>query len=60
MRTQAILLLFLLNIFAVADSFAREIPLVYDLENTGASFPQPVLPSISDLPTINPLTDPFE
>ena len=60
MRTKPILLLILLNTFVVANSFAQEIPLVYDVENTGASFPQPVLPSISELPTINPLTDPFE
>lgn len=60
MRTKPILLLLLLNTFVVANSFAQEIPLVYNVENTGASFPQPVLPSISELPTINPLTDPFE
>ena len=60
MRTKPILLLLLLNTFVVANSFAQEIPLVYNVENTGARFPQPVLPSISELPTINPLTDPFE
>jgi hypothetical protein len=60
MRTQAILLLLLVNTCVVTNSFARKIPLVYDVENTGASFPKPVLPSISELPTINPLTDPFE
>jgi hypothetical protein len=60
MRTKPILLLLLLNTFVVANSFAQDIPLVYGVENTGASFPQPALPSISKLPTINPLTDPFE
>lgn len=60
MRTKPILLLLLVNTFVAADSFVREIPLVYDVENTGAGFPKPVLPSISELPTVNPLTDPFE
>ena len=60
MRTEPILLFLLLNAFVVSHSFAREIPLVYDVENTGANFPKPVLPSISKLPTIYPLTDPFE
>jgi hypothetical protein len=60
MRTQPILLLLLLNTYVVANSFAQKVPLVYDIENTGASFPPPVLPSISELGTIHPLTDPFE
>jgi hypothetical protein len=60
MGTKLSLLLLLLNIFMATNSFAREIPLVYDVENTGANFPQPVLPSIRELPTVNPLTDPFE
>jgi len=60
MRTKSILLLLLFNIFVVADLFGQKIPLVYDVENTGANFPQPVLPSISKLPNIHPLTDPFE
>jgi hypothetical protein len=60
MRTKSILLLLLFNIFVVADLFGQKIPLVYDVENTGANFPQPVLPSISELPNIRPLTDPFE
>jgi len=60
MGTKSILLLFLLNTFVVSHSFGREIPLVYEVENTGANFPKPVLPSLSELPTIHPLTDPFE
>lgn len=59
MKTTAIGLLLLVNTFAIANPSAQEIPFVYDVENTGASFPQPVLPSISELPTIHPLTDPF-
>ena len=60
MRIKLILLLLLFNPFVVAESLAQKIPLVYEVEHTGASFPKPVLPSISELPTINPFTDPFE
>ncbi len=35
------------------------IPFVYDVENTGANYPAPPLPTIDQLPTILPLTDPF-
>ena len=53
-----------LAIYLIAGSFvnssAQEIPLVYDLENRGAEFPQPILPAIKNLPVIEPLTDPFE
>lgn len=42
------------------QSNAQEIPLVYDVENTGASYQEPVLPSINELPVVHPLTDPFE
>lgn len=41
------------------ESYAQDIPLVYDVENTGAEFPQPILPGFSNLPVIEPLTDPF-
>ncbi|MCC3157532.1 T9SS type A sorting domain-containing protein [Hymenobacter sp. 15J16-1T3B] len=34
-------------------------PLVYSVENTGASCAAPVLPSFSQLPVVQPLTDPF-
>ncbi len=37
-----------------------QIPFVYNVENTGDSFPKPVLPAFADLPTITPLTDPFQ
>jgi hypothetical protein len=39
-------------------SFAQ-LPLVYTVENTGASCPAPPLPALSQLPVIEPLTDPF-
>ena len=50
----------LLLIFITVNSFAQQVPLVYDVENTGANFPLPVLPDISELPTVEPLPDPFE
>ena len=59
MRTKPTLLLLLLNSLAICNSLANEIPLVYEVENTGADLPKPVLPSIDELPTIRPLTDPF-
>lgn len=34
-------------------------PLVYSVENTGAKFALPVLPTLANLPTVEPLTDPF-
>ena len=36
-----------------------ERPLVYEVENTGADFPEPAYPTRSQLPFIEPLTDPF-
>ena len=60
MRTQTILLTILLNTLLVAVSFAQEMPLVYEVENTGADCPIPYLPSFSELPTIQALPDPFE
>ena len=35
------------------------IPLVYDVENTGAAYPEPAYPELGQLPYIQPLTDPF-
>ena len=40
-------------------SCKQEIPLVYDVENTGAEFALPVLPSVDELPVVEPLTDPL-
>src|SRR5689334_7597232 len=39
--------------------FAQAPPLVYTAENTGAGYKLPVLPSLSELPVIEPLPDPF-
>lgn len=38
---------------------AADIPFVYTVENTGANLAPPPLPDLEDLPTVNPLTDPF-
>lgn len=43
----------------LAFSCKQEIPLVYDVENTGADFELPVLPSFDELPVVEPLTDPL-
>lgn len=54
----------LLSMLLMANTVAgREtgtaVPLVYDVENTGSRFQAPPLPSIDELPTVEPLTDPF-
>jgi hypothetical protein len=59
-RIKVSLLLILLNTLVVFNSFAQGIPLVYDVENTGVDCTIPPLPSFSELPIIEPLTDPFE
>ena len=53
--------LFLLDTLIISDSYAQEMPLVYDVENTGADCPIPYLPAFSELTTIiKSLPDPFE
>lgn len=43
------------------QSVAQEIPLVYNIENTGIDCPEPPLPEYDDITReIDPLTDPFE
>jgi hypothetical protein len=37
----------------------HQLPLVFNVENTGASYPTPVFPSFAQLPIIRPLPDPF-
>lgn len=59
MRTPSLLLLLLASAFLGLPSSAQDVPLVYEVEHTGAAFPTPVLPPFSQLPAINPLTDPF-
>lgn len=57
---KAMFILLLAGTLSTINSTAQEKPFVYDVENTGANFPKPVLPAFSDLPIVNPLTDPFE
>lgn len=59
MRIKVGLILIVLITFVAVNSFAQKITLVYDVENTGAGYPKPVLPTLSELPTVNPLPDPF-
>jgi hypothetical protein len=35
------------------------VPLVYNVENTGAQYPAPTFPSFAQLPIVRPLPDPF-
>ena len=60
MRKPILLLVILLNTLMVVDLLAQELPLVYDVENTGADCPIPYLPAFSELPSFQPLPDPFE
>jgi len=60
MRNRIILLTLLLNIILFGDLLAQTMPLVYEVENTGADCPQPILPSLSELPVIQELPDPFK
>ena len=59
MRITIILVALLLSPLVNPDAWAQEMPLVYDVENTGADCPEPPLPSINDLPSIEALPDPF-
>lgn len=45
--------------FTGCNSTPKKIPLVYDVENTGANYAKPPLPSVDELPTVEPLPDPF-
>lgn len=38
----------------------KPIPLVYEIENTGAGYAVPVMPTVADLPVIRELPDPLE
>lgn len=65
-RTSLSLMLLVLLAAAAPGAFAQEntsgdssTPLVYNVENTGASFAAPVFPSFGQLPIIRPLPDAF-
>ena len=52
-------ILILLIVFPIAGFSAGKIPLVYTQENRGEKFAKPAMPDLSQLPVIEPLTDPF-
>ncbi|MCX6135107.1 MAG: hypothetical protein NTU47_14940 [Ignavibacteriales bacterium] len=59
MRNRVVLLLLLLTSCQLVDSVAQQLPLVYQVENTGADCPKPPLLLLNQLPTIPSLPDPF-
>ncbi len=60
MCSKAMFILLLAGTLSTINSSAQEKPFVYDMENTGANFAKPAFPALSDMPVVNPLTDPFE
>jgi hypothetical protein len=44
---------------AAGRSLAQDVPLVYEVENTGADCARPAMPDFDALPSIRPLPDPF-
>jgi hypothetical protein len=60
MKSRFPLFAVILCVIRASTASGQEIPLVYGVENTGAVYPAPPLPSIADLPVVEPLTDPFE
>ena len=58
-KSQGLLILSLM-VTGTLDTLAQDVPLVYDVEHTGAEFPEPVLPAFDTLPIVRPLPDPFE
>lgn len=53
--------LFLFTIvFFAASCGVKEIPLVYDVENSGAKYAAPVMPGLEQLPVTETLPDPLE
>lgn len=51
-----------MDVFALIDipALAQKIPLVYDIENTGATVQHLIFRAFDGLPDIRPLPDPFE
>lgn len=56
----SLLFILLTTFISGLTSYAQEIPLVYEVENTGADNATPILPTFDELPIIKPLTDPFQ
>jgi len=49
----------IISIFLLSSFTAAQIPYVYTVENTGASYPLPPMPTLANAPTITYLPDPF-
>ncbi|MBN2012178.1 T9SS type A sorting domain-containing protein [candidate division KSB1 bacterium] len=60
MRFKVSKFIFLFSALLVVNAFTQTMPLVYDVENTGADCPKPPLLSLDQLPLIPALPDPFE
>ena len=60
MKANSLILTLLLSVTVAVTTSAQKMPLVYDVENTGASFPPPNFPVLDSLPVIYPLPDPFQ
>jgi hypothetical protein len=54
------ILILLINFLLSLNTFTQDPPLVYNVEFTGIDCTKPPLPTLEDLPVIEPLTDPFE
>lgn len=59
-RSPSIVALALSAALTAGAAAAQDVPLVYAVEHTGADCTAPPLPSFDELPTVRPLTDPFE
>ncbi|MBN1300415.1 MAG: T9SS type A sorting domain-containing protein [Melioribacteraceae bacterium] len=59
MKSYSIISALIILLFMLSNLSAQEMPLVYDVENTGAECPSPYLPTFSELPAIKALPDPF-
>jgi hypothetical protein len=59
MKTRLILFVLIVNACMIGHGFAQTLPLVYSVENTGATYPIPTLPGLNELPVIPNLPDPF-
>ncbi|MES1218511.1 MAG: hypothetical protein ABUT20_23595 [Bacteroidota bacterium] len=57
MKTKITIVAFFLDLICLGSS--AQVPLVYNVENTGAHYAPPPLPSLNQLPVVDPLTDPF-
>ena len=60
MKMRLILYTFLFGTFMSTSLSAQQLPLVDSVENTGANVTVPFMPTLSELPNIPSLPDPFE